>query len=466
MRILTTDAGQEAGYSVIRSVREHCDFVSVGYYGGRNLDIGRSRHVDDVVALVLPKSIGRDSVESGEHPTAGERMWGETLLSYCSRRHIDSVVPTTDAEVLALSKMKSEFARSGIHIPVPTFDVAYRLMNKMEAPRLAASYGLSVPRHEEVATLEEASEFAAWCGYPIVIKDPFGFFSKGVHLIRDEDALQAAFVRARQEWPTVALQEYVPGSREPSIMLAMSPGGMAREVFVIRKLRYAQSSFSTCIESSEPLAELDGYITFAEGIGVPGILVAQLKEDSRDGVHRLIEINCRMGANSRILTRMALREGLNPVLATLRSDDQASASTNTGIGPRMLPAGAVGVSPAEDALAIRTWARAREQEQRDNSVPSLIVVLRCYARSYLSRRVVLDWFAASLISDHRAVRGSWMRNIRALWRSEPDFVPWGELHRAGSRLWASTTRRRASPVKRCLGHACRVRADRLRQRSK
>lgn len=460
MRMLTTDAGQEAGYSIIRSLREHCEFVGVGYYGGQNADIGRSRHVDGAVALALPKVIGRESVESGQRPVAVERAWGETLLDYCRQRRIDTIVPTTDAEVFALSKLKSEFVRAGVRVPIPAFDVTYSLMNKLEAPRLAAAHGLPTPRFEEAATLAQANDFAARCGYPLVVKEPFGFFSRGVRLVGDEEALRVTFTSARQRWPRVGLQEYVRGDREPSIMLAMGPDGCVREAFVVRKLRYAQSSFSTCIQSAEPLVELDRYIAFAEGVGVPGIIVAQLKEDARDGAHRLIEINCRLGANSRILTRMALREGMNPVLAAL--SDPATTPGSAASAPRMLPPSAVGVSPAEDVLALRTWSRARDQGQPDNPVPSLMMLLRCYARSYLSRRVVLDWFATAIVSDHRAVRGSWTRNLRVLWHSEPNFIPWGELRRVGSRRDRSTPRRDTSSVAHRFGSACRATARRLR----
>jgi biotin carboxylase len=424
MRVLTTDAGQEAGYSVVRCLRAHADFLAVGCYGGRRQDISRSRYVDDVLALVLPKAIGQDALELGEACSGPEQTWCDTVLDYCRRRRIDAVVPTTDAEVYALAKAGPRFEASGVFVPLPVFDVVRRLLDKLDAPVALRDAGLPVPAFKKVTEPAQAHAFAREVGYPVVVKERFGYFSRGVRLVLDERALNQAVGSALKSWRSATVQEYVPGSREPSLMIALSSDARAQEVYVVRKLRYVQSSFSTCIKTAPPIAELDAYVAFAEAQGLPGIFVVQLKEDARDGAHRLMEVNLRLGANARILTRLGHDYGFNAVLASLRPAPADSC------GPRAFPAGCVGVSPVEDVMAVATYLRARRARRapRDNPIPSYGAMLSSYAQTYVCARPTVDWFAASLLTDTRATVGSFVRNAAVLAAAGPDFIAWGEVN--------------------------------------
>ena len=419
MRVLTTEAGQEAGYSVVRCLRALAEFVAVGYYGPSPRDIGRSRYVDAAFPLELPKALGPGARELGAECSAAEYRWVEDVLRFCRRERIDAVVPTNDSEVYALAKARATFEAEGIDVPVPKFALVRRLLDKHDAPALVRDAGLPVAAFVEIHTAAQARSFAREFGFPVVVKERLGYFSAGVRLVADERGLDKAVEDVRSRWDSLVVQEYVPGSREPSLMIVLSDDARAQEAYVVRKLRYVQSSFSTCVQSAPPIAELEGYVRFAEAQQIRGTFVVQLKEDARDGSHRLMETNLRLGANSRILTRMALRHGFNPVRATLEPGAGAM---------RTFPAGIVGVSPVEDLMAIGTYARARRSARvpPDNPPPSPSKFARGYARTYLGRSRVLDWFAASLATDPRAVVGSYVRNTPILAGSRPSFIPWGE----------------------------------------
>ena len=423
--VFTTDAGQEAGYAVIQGVRPLSAKVSVGYYGLHPRDIGRSRYVDQTIRLELPKKITNDSVSLGNRLSEAESMWCDTVYEYARAHGVSAVIPTNDAEVYALSKDLERFRAADITVPVPSFPLVNQMMDKLTAPRFVNELGLPVPKSAEVHSASAAVDFAAQSEYPLVVKERFGYFSAGVTLVKDQVALMRVVSNALTNWKSVVVQEYIPGSHEPSVMLSMSPQGKAREAYIFRKHRYIQASFSTCIETIPAIPELQKYIEAAESLQLPGIIVVQLKRDERDGRHKLMEINFRLGANSRMATRLAMRHGYNPVLSSIENAPDCPKL-------RVFPAGQFAVSPVEDLLALTTYARAKmHRPSEDNPTPSVKNMAQSYADTYLRSPFTVDWFASNLLQDTKCVYGSYVRNMRQLAFSAPDFIPWGEVSRRG-----------------------------------
>jgi predicted ATP-grasp superfamily ATP-dependent carboligase len=422
LRILTTNGAQEAGYSTVRCLRPLADRVVLGWYGDRPTDVGLSRFVDARYPLELPKTMPRDALTGRRQADERERRWVQSLLETCRRESLSTFVPTTDNEVHVTARHAGEFEAAGVYAPVAPARAVRAMMDKFEVTRTAAAAGVPVPRSVLPADARQARSFAGEVGFPLVAKARTGFFSQGVRVVRaarELDGIHQALGHDG-EWPV--LQEYVPGGCEPSVLLACSPTSEPRAVMTLRKLRYAHPSFSSAVRTAAPLPEVENVLELARTNGLVGIAAFQFKLDPRDGRHKLMEINPRLGANSRIVTRLALRAGVNLVWLTLPESAEEPA-------PATFPAGLDGVSPFEDVMAVVSYLRIRRRKPSDpiNPPPSARDFARSYWSSYVRRRATSDWFASALLEDPRCALGSFARNGRDIWRARAESVPWGDL---------------------------------------
>lgn len=420
MRLLTTNLTQEVGYAILRSLRERAEHIAVGFYGDRPADVARSSFADAAIPLArLPKEIAPEAKDLGPSNSAGEAQYVERLLEVCRAERIDTVLPTADNEVYVLSKNLDRLAEAGVRAPVPEWPAVLEAIDKHDVMVAAAAAGVPCPRSVPVATLEEARGLAAELGFPLVVKARYSFFGRGVRLVGDESQLRLAYEELSAGDGSAVIQEYIPGSREPSLTVFLDEDGDPQLTITLRKRRYAQMSYSTCIESVPPLPENAAYLDLLRRLKLRGVVAIQTKRDRRDGQHKLLEINLRLGANARILIPMALRRGFNPMALVLGAERSGA--------PLAYPSGDVGVSPLEDLLALRIYMRARRHRSRlpaDNPPPRLGAFLRSYASSYAPGRT-FDWFWWSARRDTRCVLQAYARSRGPLLAARPDLIPWG-----------------------------------------
>ena len=420
MRVLTTDGSHFVGYAVVRALRPHAAHVGVLTRDPRRSAVARSRHVDAVDELALPARIPTYAVE-GPHNAPEEAAFVDALCAICARDGIDIVFPTSDYEVLLLAKNRDLLAERGVVAPVPPFEGAMAAFDKVATPALATEVGLPAPRAIGVRDVAEAREAARELGLPVVVKPGFSFGGYGVGAARSLDEVAELVEHAQIFAPSVVVQEYVPGSSEPSIHAVLDTAGGIVAAFTVEKLRYAGASLSTAVRIAPDLPEADAALALARKLGVRGFVTVQLKRDSRDGSHKLIEVNPRLGANARIVVRLALRFGQNlPLLAA-----QAAAGPMERAA-RRLPVGRIGVSPFEDALAIATYRQARRDAPLDgNPLPPAGRLARSYLDTYVRRRPTVDFYARALVDDPAAALAG-LRQTVEVWRGgNTRFLPWG-----------------------------------------
>ncbi len=215
------------------------------------------------------------------------------------------------------------------------------------------------------------------------------------------------------------------GNREPSVNTVLTPDGEARLTFTVRKLRYANTSYSTCVRTAEPVAETPSVLRMLRGAGFSGFVAVQTKLDNRTGQHKLIEINPRFGANFRILSRMAIRAGVNLALLTIRA---SQGYDDGGVRPARLPIGLHGVSPVEDLSTYRVFNRLRSAAaEPDNPPPSRSRFLHSMARTYLRPTTSFDAVWHGLLRDPSSAVASYRRTLTEIQRDRVEFIPWGEL---------------------------------------
>jgi hypothetical protein len=143
-------------------------------------------------------------------------------------------------------------------------------------------------------------------------------------------------------------------------------------------------------------------VRLLQGLGYVGHARVQLKKDPRDGVAKLMEINCRPGY--RIWCEMAVGQDV-PLLCVQIHRGLTVEPTPPHAGPDVF------LNPVEDAVSLGarllTWAARRvapgAQESRSEHDPSPRVLFQQYRETYRSSRKHFDWYFRALADDRGAV---------------------------------------------------------------
>jgi predicted ATP-grasp superfamily ATP-dependent carboligase len=200
--VLVTDAGRGSAISIIRAlgrskwrvIAADSDVKSLGF---------RSRYAAETLLYPAPEHARDECIAA--------------LLRAAHERHVDLIIPVTDAIIIPLSEARAGF--EGVaKLAIPDPDALAVVTDKMKTLALAEQLGVPAPRTCLVATVEEALEKGPALGWPLVLKP------HASRLYRDdameaftvcyaEDAEQLAAQMARFEGRCfVLLQEYYTGA--------------------------------------------------------------------------------------------------------------------------------------------------------------------------------------------------------------------------------------------------------------
>jgi acetyl-CoA carboxylase biotin carboxylase subunit len=127
------------------------------------------------------------------------------------------------AESAALSKMCAE---NGVIFVGPTPEQISGMGNKIEARRLAASFGIpTLPGSEKVGTAEDAVAMAERIGFPVMMKAAAGGGGRGMKIVEKVEDLPDAFLRASSEAAaafgdgTLYLERYISVARHVEVQV-------------------------------------------------------------------------------------------------------------------------------------------------------------------------------------------------------------------------------------------------------
>jgi hypothetical protein len=417
VRVLVTNSFHLTAYPLVRALRPRAQFVAVGYLGARPGDVALSRYADAGRPLALPRLVPKGVVLEANHNSELERGYLDRLLEICRELRIDVVVPTSDHEVLVLAKNKAGLAERGITALAPDIGALRRIQDKLAAVWTAQACGLPTPRTLEVSP-GQVADAAEELGLPVVVKARFSYGGFGVRIAHTREAATAAFTELARWSGDPFLQELVPGAREPSVNAVVTSEGETPIVFTLRKLRHVHTSLSTAVRVVPDVPEAAAVCAVLARTGMVGFVAAQLKQDARDGVHRLIELNPRFGANFRIVAAMAERSGVDLVGAML------DAHRGRPVPAGHLALGQIGVSVLEDLVSVRTRRRAARAGRP--GVPRALPWLARVVGQQLSRGVVRDVFWQEKLRDWRAVLSSYRRTFAHDLNGDVELVSFGD----------------------------------------
>ncbi|WP_242218897.1 ATP-grasp domain-containing protein [Bacillus cereus group sp. BfR-BA-01380] len=386
--------------------------------------VGASKFVDKVHYIKpIEDVIGKVNVEKITMKTNEiEKEFIDRILEICTSNSINVVIPTSEFEYLVFSKNLQAFNEKGITVTTSSFTSLCKSMDKFTVMQEAKKVGLPCPNTILPNSYDDVERFSQEVSFPLIVKVRFSNNSNGVKLVKNLDELIRTVkqVEPISGWP--ALQEYIPGTKEPSVHLIMNKHQDPKLLFTLRKHRYLASGYSTCIQTTDALPETDRIIDLMRSLGLVGYAGIQMKLDERDGKHKLIEINPRWGANSRIHMRLGLKLGVNSALRNI----QAFIDTHQDFYE--YPSNVMGVSVFEDLLAFRTYLRVNKSTEKNKTqIPPITKIIKSYSDTYLFRRATHDFIWNALLYDRKMAMNVYKGVNKEYKNNKGEFVPWGDL---------------------------------------
>jgi len=407
LRLLVTNPWNGQAYCVLRALRPHAARVIATTYREHGL-LGRlapaavSRFVDGVYPVPFAvQDWQRGQIHDENSPL--EEAYVQAVLDICARENIDTVFPSWDPEVGILSKNKARFAARGIAVPVPEWPVLRQAMDKYALAQLAEKIGCPCPRTYLPPTLADAMDVAELVGFPLLVKPRCSSGSRGVRLVLRREQLVPTIQEVERSFGMPVVQEWIPGrlDRRINVNATMDREGRLVSAVVRRNVRTVFPSFAsittTQVSIEEP-ALISQVASLLESLEYSGHASAQLKVDPRDGVAKLLELNCRPGY--RVWCSIASGDNIPWLCLQIERGER--------VEPLPPPAGLpVFLSPLEDALALGAslvdWAGHRVGPRRDAALlgppPGLRDIFRGYRDTYLAPDRFLDWYFKALATD-------------------------------------------------------------------
>lgn len=284
MKVFVTDGENRAALAVARSLGRLGHEVIVGEKHSRSL-AAASRYCARAVRYPDPVSASEAFVDS--------------VACIVRENGVDILIPVSDITTLLVTRYRDRFD-SSCDIPFAEADIIERAADKVNIIQTAARLGVPVPRSVVVSDREQLPEIAD-LGFPLVVKPwksrvrtaggwvstSVGFAANAAQLARDLSS------RPLHEFP-VMLQERIVGPG--SGVFACYHEGRAVALFGHRRLRERPPWGGVSVLSeSVPLCPIASeYATrLLNELGWHGVAMVEFKEDVRDGVPKLMEINGR-----------------------------------------------------------------------------------------------------------------------------------------------------------------------------
>lgn len=185
------------GYAVARCIREHSEFA------GRVIGLGYD---------VLDAGLYARKVTSGgylvPYPSAGRDVLLERIIQIHEFERLDVIIPCLDSEIQNYISIRSELAKLGIKMLIPSRD-QFTLRAKDHLSDFCASIGVHAPETKTITNpiFFDECESIGW-QYPLMVKGVF----YDATLVRNAIEAKAVFAKLVASWGyPVLVQKLIPG---------------------------------------------------------------------------------------------------------------------------------------------------------------------------------------------------------------------------------------------------------------
>jgi D-aspartate ligase len=224
------------------------------------------------------------------------------------------LLPASDASLSAISKYKHSLSNY-FTVACPEWDIVEKIIYKNLTYLAAKNAGIPVPRTIFPQSEEEVKDCACLMDYPCLVKPHqshsyFDHFHYKMVYVNNYDEMITAYKQAAAFGLDVMLQEYIPGDDNKGVNYnSYFQEGQPLVEFTASKVRNAPPKLgSPCVAFSKEIPEVyDAGRKLLQDIGFYGYSCVEFKQDQRDGVYKLMEINGRHNLSG----MLAVKCGIN-----------------------------------------------------------------------------------------------------------------------------------------------------------
>jgi D-aspartate ligase len=228
------------------------------------------------------------------------------------------LIPASDASLTTISKYKHSLMNYYI-VACPEWEIVEKIIDKNFTYILAEKAGVPVPRTIFPHSEGEVETYSKKIDFPCLVKPCqshlyFDRFHYKMVYANNMDEMMNAYRQASAFGLEVVLQEYIPGEDGNGVNYnSYFWDGKPVVEFTARKVRNAPPKLgSPCVAFSKETPEVyDAGRKVLDAIGFYGYSCMEFKQDQRDGVYKLMEVNGRHNLSG----MLAVKSGINfPVL--------------------------------------------------------------------------------------------------------------------------------------------------------
>jgi predicted ATP-grasp superfamily ATP-dependent carboligase len=408
MNLLVTNTRNAQAYGIIRSLRPHAEKIIATMYGpnrfvARLSHAANSRYVDKRYFVPSPVEDWRNGRIQREN-TEREEEYIQAILRICEHEAIDVIFPSWEPKVYVFSKNKERFQKRNIVLPIPGYEALICAMDKYRAMKIAKKVGFPCPKTLAVDEEDQLEAVERQLEYPVVVKPRFSSGGRGLFFIKNRAELLESFRSTKKShgWPLI--QEYIPGSvvkRFTNVWIVLDQDYKVKASALSRKVRtiFRDSiSQGTAWESFEDDGLIDTGAELCRALQLNGFVNLQTKQDPRDGLHKLVEVNPRIGYAFWI----PLAQGIDTPLLAL---NVAKGEEFGAIEP--VKGRTVFITPVQDTWAFMGYlvelfaakVLGHRPIDAENSPPPLAEMLNSYRESYAAPKKVFDPYFSNFFRD-------------------------------------------------------------------
>jgi D-aspartate ligase len=233
-------------------------------------------------------------------PRRSEDSFVDKLIELSSRFDGGLLIPGDDYTLITLSKHRDRLSSHYV-VGAAGWDLIKRVVEKAYVYDFAQKIGVPCPSTFLPASLDELREGSKRMGYPCLIKPLEGhrfydIFKLKMFQVSNETELLQRYRQVESAGLKVMVQEVIPGeATEGANYNSYFVDGKPIAEFTGRKIRIdppfygsPRVLFSERIPEIVPLGR-----KLLQSLGYEGFSCMEFKRDIRDGIYKLMEINCR-----------------------------------------------------------------------------------------------------------------------------------------------------------------------------
>ncbi len=232
-----------------------------------------------------------DKVYLVPNPSAGHEALLQRLKYIHAQEKLNLVIPNFDSELMSYIKLQSTLKSMGIHSLLPSL-TQFEERRKGKLNKYGEQYGISVPRSEEVLSVNDLKKTLGHFTYPMMVKGKFYEAYKAYSI----EQAQAYFYKISAKWGTpIVIQQFIKGQEVNVTALGDGKGNMIGAV-PMRKTYITDTGKGWAgVSINDPsLMEMTKKV-IAQSKWAGGMELELIKEDF-SGENYLIEINPRFPA--------------------------------------------------------------------------------------------------------------------------------------------------------------------------